>query len=399
MAFWAVKQIDQCEQESIRSGCFCLPEFRSSKKKSTKDSESNTKLLTSISSEKSSTGSVSKVTGTESDSWDSNSKKQLRSTENDVQSNRSLLMSSCLRVPKTGEREAETISVSTRNLRRFSYKELEIATNCFDKSKLVSHPSFKLYRGTLATGETVYVRRLSGVSDNRFRKAVESQSQLEHENLLCISGFADDQGEQILVSEPAYHGTLADHLHDISGCSLPWNSRISIAIGIARAVTYLLWRQNPPIIHQDLRPQNIFLGDNFVPKVANYSSPYQYSDMYVKVRSWEYYDPESLSQEQTETCNVYSFGVILLQLLTGKPTHDPRTKENLVNRAMRYQNKVQDGNFEAVRLKLDPFIIEESVVQLEACWNLALRCVGKNHDERPTMEEIVESLEDFQEHG
>lgn len=105
-----------------------------------------------------------------------------------------------------------------------------------------------------------------------------------------------------------------------------------------------------------------------------------------------------MSQVQTEYCNVYSFGVILLQLLTGRPTHESGTRKSLVDRVRKHQQKAEDGNFEAMRPLIDGVIANESAAVLQAVMNLALRCVGKDRDDRPTMEEVVEALQNLIEH-
>ncbi|KAG6545958.1 hypothetical protein Mapa_012619 [Marchantia paleacea] len=412
MAIRKVDRVKESSQVVNETRCFCLPgDFGIGFRLKGKCSDSDPSIATqskSRSSSYQSTGSVFKSKGSDSDSPNSSSKlirssfqsagSHFWSKGSDGDSPSSLSIIPCLRVPETEEGDSVHSSVPLRKLRCFAYKDLENATKCFNECNLLRHAPYKVYKGTLPSGEVVYVRRLSDVDSSRFQREIETQSRLEHENLACLVGFSDDQGEQLLVSEALGNGTLEDHLQGPSGCSLAWNTRFGIALGVARAIAYLHWKQDPPIIHEDLRPSNIFLGDDFVAKVANYTPPCQCCEFVAIARSWEYHDPESVSQQQTEYCNVYSFGVILLQLLTGRPTHDSGTKKSLVHRVRKHQQEAEDGNFEAMRPLIDRLIANESAAVLKAVMNLALRCVGRDRDDRPTMEEVVEALQNLIEH-
>lgn len=158
-------------------------------------------------------------------------------------------------------------------VRLFSYEELEEATNNFDPSKELGDGGFgTVYYGKLKDGRSVAVKRLF---DNNFKRAEQFKNEVEiltglrHPNLVALFGCSSKQSRDLLlVYEYVANGTLADHLHGTKAnpSSLPWSTRLKIAVETASALKYL---HASEIIHRDVKTNNILLDQNFNVKVSN----------------------------------------------------------------------------------------------------------------------------------
>ncbi|KAK9690604.1 hypothetical protein RND81_09G140300 [Saponaria officinalis] len=229
----------------------------------------------------------------------------------------------------------------------FSYRELCIATGMFNGANKIGEGGFgKVFKGRLETGEIVAIKQLNheGLQGSQeFIIEVLMLSLLHHPNLMSLKGYCTDGDEKLLVYEYMPKGSLEDHLFDLSHDKIPldWNTRIKIAVGTARGLEYLHCTANPPVIYRDLKSANILLDNDFNPRLSDFGlaklGPVG-DNTHVSTRvmgTYGYCAPEyAMSGKLALKSDIYSLGVVLLELITGRKAIDPnrcRAEQNLVN--------------------------------------------------------------------
>ncbi|KAL0348173.1 UNVERIFIED_CONTAM: putative leucine-rich repeat receptor-like protein kinase [Sesamum angustifolium] len=292
-----------------------------------------------------------------------------------------------------------------KGARCFSFDELKKCTDNFSEMNEIGHGGYgKVYRGTLPNGQLVAVKRAQQGSSQggmEFATEIELLSRVHHKNLVSLLGFCFDQGEQMLVYEYIINGSLKDGLTGRTGIRLDWMRRLRIALGAARGVHYLHELADPPIIHRDIKPNNILLDERLNAKVADFglSRPMgeqERSHVTTEVKGTAgYFDPEYyMTQQLTQKSDVYSFGVVLLELLTARrPIEKGKYIVNEVKQAM---DKTKDMyNLEAI---LDPIVASNTVPgSVEKVVDLALKCIQEPGFNRPTMGEVLKEIENIME--
>ncbi|KAH0731789.1 hypothetical protein KY289_002977 [Solanum tuberosum] len=211
--------------------------------------------------------------------------------------------------------------------RFFSFEELKKWTNNFSETNDIGCGGYgKVYRGTLPNGELVAIKRAlqgSAQGAREFKSEIELLSRIHHKNVVGLAGFCFDQAEQMLVYEYIPNGTLKDGLSGKTGIRLDWMRRLNIAIGAARGLQYLHDLVSPPIIHRDIKSNNILLDGNLNAKVADFGlSRFLGEKGHITTQvkgTMGYMDPEYyMTNQLTEKSDVFSFGVVLLEIVTGK---------------------------------------------------------------------------------
>ncbi|KAI3762142.1 hypothetical protein L1987_52565 [Smallanthus sonchifolius] len=258
--------------------------------------------------------------------------------------------------------------------------------------------------GSLPNGQLIAIKRAQTGSSQggiEFKNEIELLSRVHHKNVVGLVGFCFDQGEQILVYEYIVNGTLKDSLSGRSGIRLDWTRRLKIALGAAKGLQYLHDHADPPIIHRDIKSDNILLDERLVAKVADFglSKPLSDADtthVTTKVKgTMGYVDPEYyLTQQLTEKSDTYSFGVVMLELITAKnPIEKGQYIVRGVKEAMNKSKELYD-----LHEVLDPTIgLSSQLKGLERFVDLALRCVEQLGYQRPAMSEVVKELESIME--
>ncbi|XP_009601565.2 LEAF RUST 10 DISEASE-RESISTANCEUS RECEPTOR-LIKE PROTEIN KINASE-like 1.2 isoform X2 [Nicotiana tomentosiformis] len=285
----------------------------------------------------------------------------------------------------------------------FDYNELQEATSNFDSNKELGEGGFgTVYKGKLRDGRVVAVKRLYENNYKRveqFRNEVKLLTRLHHRNLVTLYGCTSRHSrELLLVYEYIPNGTVADHLHGehTKPGSLSWNTRMSIAVETASALTYL---HNSDVIHRDVKTNNILLDNNFCVKVADFGLSRLFPTDATHVSTAPqgtpgYVDPQYHECYQlTSKSDVYSFGVVLIELISSLPAVDisrHRYEINLSNMAI---NKIQSN---ALHELADPslgFDSNEKVkLMITAVAELAFQCLQNDRDLRPSMQEVLKSL-------
>ncbi|XP_030946984.1 probable leucine-rich repeat receptor-like protein kinase At5g49770 isoform X7 [Quercus lobata] len=158
--------------------------------------------------------------------------------------------------------------------KRFSFEELKKYTNNFSEANSIGSGGYgKVYRGTLPTGQLIAIKRAQSDSMQgglEFKTEIELLSRVHHKNLVSLLGFCFEQGEQMLVYEYIPNGTLMGSVSGKSGIRLDWMGRLKVTLGAARGLVYLHEHANPPIIHRDIKSNNILLDESFNAKVADF---------------------------------------------------------------------------------------------------------------------------------
>lgn len=238
--------------------------------------------------------------------------------------------------------------------RSFTFRQLAVATTNFRETNLIGEGGFgRVYKGRLETGEAVAVKQLNreGVQGSKeFLVEVLMLSMLRHPNLVTLYGYCAEGDERLLVYEYMPQGSLEDHLFDLPPHKQPleWNTRVKIAVGAAKGLTYLHEVANPPVIYRDMKAGNILLDDDFEPKLSDFGlaklGPVG-DKTHVSTRvmgTYGYCAPDyAMSGKLTTKSDVYSFGVLLLELLTGRRAFDSSktgAEQNLLTWARPYLN-------------------------------------------------------------
>ncbi|KAE8039439.1 hypothetical protein FH972_011850 [Carpinus fangiana] len=299
-------------------------------------------------------------------------------------------------------RRLSKASMKIDGVKDFTYGEMAMATNNFNSSTQVGQGGYgKVYKGILADGTVVAIKRAQEGSlqgEKEFLTEIELLSRLHHRNLVSLIGYCDEEGEQMLVYEFMPNLTLRDQLSAKSKEPMSFDMRLGIALGSAKGILYLHTEANPPIFHRDIKASNILLDSNYTAKVADFGlsrrAPVSIEgDMPAHVSTVVkgtpgYLDPEYfLTLQLTDKSDVYSLGVVFLELLTGmQPISHGKNIVREVNVA--YQSGMIFGIIDG-RMGSYP---SDSVVKF---LSLALKCCQDETDARPSMAEVVRELENI----
>ncbi|XP_030527333.1 probable serine/threonine-protein kinase PBL21 [Rhodamnia argentea] len=230
--------------------------------------------------------------------------------------------------------------------RSFTFRELATATRNFKEVNLIGEGGFgKVYKGRLETGEVVAIKQLNHDGLQGFQEFIVEVlmlSLLHHSNLVTLFGYCTDGDQRLLVYEFMPMGSLEDHLFDLDPGIAPlnWSTRMKVAVGAARGLEYLHCKANPPVIYRDLKSANILLDNYFNPKLSDFGlaklGPVG-DNTHVSTRvmgTYGYCAPEyAMSGKLTLKSDIYSFGVVLLELITGRKAIDCTKKpgeQNLI---------------------------------------------------------------------
>ncbi|KAL8117881.1 hypothetical protein AgCh_015679 [Apium graveolens] len=261
-----------------------------------------------------------------------------------------------------------------------------------------------VYRGTLTDGQEVAVKVRSATSTQgtrEFNNELNLLSAIRHDNLVPLLGCCYEKDQQILVYPFMSNGSLQDRLYGEAARrkTLDWPTRLSIALGAARGLTYLHTFSGRCVIHRDVKSSNILMDQSMNAKVADfgfskYAPQEGDSAASLEVRGTAgYLDPEYYStQHLTAKSDVFSFGVVLLEIISGREplnVQRPRSEWSLVEWAKPY---IRNSRIDEI---VDPNI--KGAYHAEAMWRVvevALHCIETFSAYRPSMVDIVRELED-----
>ncbi|KAL6603208.1 hypothetical protein ACP70R_043569 [Stipagrostis hirtigluma subsp. patula] len=275
------------------------------------------------------------------------------------------------------------------------------ATNNFDQQNIVGCGGNGLvYRAELPNGSKLAIKKLNGemcLMEREFTAEVEALSMAQHENLVPLWGYCIQGSSRLLIYSFMENGSLDDWLHnkDEANSFLDWSTRLKIAQGASRGLSYIHNTCKPRIVHRDIKSSNILLDREFKAYVADFGLsrlilPCNTHVTTELVGTLGYIPPEyGQAWVATLRGDIYSFGVVLLELLTGKRPVQVLTKsKELVQwvREMRSQGKDIEVLDPALRGRGHD---EQMLKVLE----VACKCINHNPCMRPTIQEVVSCLD------
>ncbi|XP_039163550.1 proline-rich receptor-like protein kinase PERK9 [Eucalyptus grandis] len=287
----------------------------------------------------------------------------------------------------------------------FSYEELGKATNGFSSQNLLGEGGFgAVYKGFLPDGREIAVKQLKvggGQGDREFKAEVEIISRIHHRHLVSLVGYCIADTRRLLVYDYVPNNTLYFHLHVEGRPVLEWATRVKIAAGAARGLAYLHEDCHPRIIHRDIKSSNILLDNNFEARVSDFGLAKLAldADTHITTRvmgTFGYMAPEyATSGKLTEKSDVFSYGVVLLELITGRKPVDasqPLGDESLVEWARPLLSHALDNEeFEGLAdPKLERNYVEAEMFRM---MEAAAACVRHSAAKRPRMGQIVRAFD------
>ncbi|KAJ4704886.1 Serine/threonine protein kinase [Melia azedarach] len=291
-----------------------------------------------------------------------------------------------------------------QNFRVFTYNELRDATQWFSRSNKVGEGSFgSVYKGRLRDGSIVAVKVLSVElesmrGEKEFASELAALSTVKHENLVTLQGCCIDGASRYLVYEYMENNSLAHILlgGEHNRMKFNWETRLKISLGIARGLVHLHEEVEPHIVHRDIKASNILIDQNFTPKVSDFglSKLLRDNTSHISTRvagTLGYLAPEyAVSGHLTRKSDVYGFGVLLLEIISGRPVvcFDLEEGEQyLVQKAW----EAYESN-DLLRL-VDP-TLEGNYSEEEAdrFLKVGLLCVQENVRLRPSMSTAIKML-------
>ncbi|XP_031271410.1 cysteine-rich receptor-like protein kinase 10 [Pistacia vera] len=281
----------------------------------------------------------------------------------------------------------------------YTWTEIEAATNCFSiENKLGQGGYGPVYKGVLPDGQEIAVKKLSETSTQgfgEFKNEVILTAKLQHVNLVGILGYCTDKEEHMLIYEYLKNRSLDYYLFDrCSQLTLNWKKQVHIIEGITQGLFYLQEYSRFTIIHRDLRASNVLLDENMKPKISDFGMARAFAKSNLEsntgkiVETFGYVPPEYLEMGIYSTkSNVYSFSVLLLEIMSGKKVSILYATENGKLNLLEYAYELwKDGkNMEFMDPSLDD---TDSSCKLKRCLQIALLCVHKNPDDRPSILEV-----------
>ncbi|KAA8547077.1 hypothetical protein F0562_003506 [Nyssa sinensis] len=286
--------------------------------------------------------------------------------------------------------------------RLFSYQELLLATSSFMPEKMVGKGgSSQVYRGCLPDGTELAVKILKPSEDmiKQFVSEVEIITTLNHKSVISLFGFCFEENKLLLVYDFLSRGSLEENLHGYrkNVIAFGWEDRYKVALGVAEALDYLHNGAAEPIIHRDVKSSNILLSDDFKPQLSDFGLAVKGSSNCYPMTctdvagTFGYLAPEYFMHgKMNDKIDVYAFGVVLLELLSGRRPIDnehPKGQESLVMWAY----PILKGG--KVSQLLDPSLGSDyDKDQIERVVLAATLCVRRAPQSRPQISLIVKLL-------
>ncbi|CAL5189907.1 unnamed protein product [Lathyrus oleraceus] len=288
-----------------------------------------------------------------------------------------------------------------------SIQVLRSVTNNFSEKNILGQGGFgTVYKGELHDGTRIAVKRMecgaiAGKGASEFKSEIAVLTKVRHRHLVALLGYCLDGNEKLLVYEYMPQGTLSRYIFnwpDEGLEPLAWNRRLIIALDVARGVEYLHSLAHQSFIHRDLKPSNILLGDDMRAKVADFGlvrlAPEGKASIETRIAgTFGYLAPEyAVTGRVTTKVDVFSFGVILMELITGRKALDESQPEDSMHLVAWFRRMYLDKD--SFRKSIDPTIDinEETLASIHTVAELAGHCSAREPYQRPDMGHAVNVL-------
>lgn len=260
-----------------------------------------------------------------------------------------------------------------------------------------------VYKTVMGNGRAVAIKKLmvSNLvkSQEDFEKEVQLLGKMKHPNLVSLKGYYWTPELQLLIYDYVTNGSLYSRLHDKShpNASLDWKTRFKIALGTARGLAHLHQACRPPVIHYNIKSSNVLLDEDFNPRISDYglAKLLPMLDRYILSSKFQgalgYVAPEFACQSLriNEKCDVYGFGVLLLELITGSRPVE-YMEDDVVIMCDYVRSLLDQGN---VMSCIDPNLHNYSEEEIMPMIKLGLICTSQVPSSRPSMAEVVQILD------
>lgn len=296
---------------------------------------------------------------------------------------------------------------------KLPYQLLKQVTNDFHEERFIGSGTFgKVYKGVSENGAQIAVKvlhNISGPDDKEFHKEFDNLRGLKHPNIVELVGFCNESEEELVVFEGkqvvaerlrmalcfeyVHNGSLQKRISD-ANMGFNWHTRYRIIKGICEGLMYLHQGLEYPVMHFDLKPDNILLDKNMIPKIADFGLAKLFGEENTKrtmnsVGTCGYWPPEYIKHQIiSKEFDIFSLGVIIVKIMTGHEGYtciaDMTTCKFVKHVHENWRNKLCQ--------KLSHTSLEVYCNQVKRCIELALDCLKSNRQERPTMQDIVSSL-------
>ncbi|XP_057998740.1 serine/threonine-protein kinase ZRK1 isoform X2 [Hevea brasiliensis] len=294
-------------------------------------------------------------------------------------------------------------------IRSFSIQELNNATNNYDPNqRFAMYRTYKMYKGFLQDRPVIVKKYANNENflERSINEIVFASQMSAHKNVLKLLGCCLESPIPILVFVYAEMGILDHYILKYKQRAdlrpLSWKNRLKIAVDVANVIAYLHTAFPRPIVHRDIKSVNILLDEDYRAKLSGFSSSISIPEGKTHIvtepvmGTLGYLDPEYLSEGKfNEKADVFGFGVLLLELLTGKAPYDPPDNDQDLP-VVKFFEKCMEENEKLDKL-MDPIIIEEGTwsgkeQQLKAYARLALQCVCIPSENRPEITDVGKQL-------
>ncbi|KAL6596992.1 hypothetical protein ACP70R_047126 [Stipagrostis hirtigluma subsp. patula] len=292
----------------------------------------------------------------------------------------------------------------------------EITNNFSDKHLLGKGGFGNVYKGVVQNGDVIAVKKLTltmpGIQDRQFQNEICHLMKLKHPNIVQLVGYCSEtestlvqhdgkyvlaeKSERLICLEYLPNGSLHKYLSDESS-GLDWDTRYKIIEGICYGLHYLHeeWKVNTPIIHMDLKPPNILLDDNMVPKIADFGLSRLFGEEQTRTCTTScegtlgYMAPEYINRGIiTKKLDIFSLGVIIVEIMTGHKEYPYETEvsfQKFIQLVIKnWRNRLERSSSYASR--------DIDCQQIKRCIQIGLMCVKLNWEERPTTGQIIKML-------
>ncbi|KAL1206341.1 Protein MALE DISCOVERER 1 [Cardamine amara subsp. amara] len=272
----------------------------------------------------------------------------------------------------------------------------ELETACEDFSNIIeAFDGYTVYKGTLSSGVEVAVastailetKEWTRAMEMTYRRRIDTMSRVNHKNFVNLIGYCeeDEPFNRMMVFEYAPNGTLLEHLHDKEMEHLDWGARMRIIMGTAYCLQYM-HELNPPIAHSKLVSSGIYLTDDYAAKLGMVPFCGQTGLKPRKPISGDL-DQSSLPLPPEPETNVYSFGVLMLEIISGKLS-DSDEEGSIIKWVSKYLENDKLGDM------IDPTLTTFKEEELEVICDVARHCLRIDQSQRPTMKDVVEQLKE-----
>ncbi|KAI7731034.1 hypothetical protein M8C21_033112 [Ambrosia artemisiifolia] len=296
---------------------------------------------------------------------------------------------------------SQAVQLVGRETRRFGIDELSLATKNFSDKSLIGEGKFgEVYKGLLHDGMLVAIKRRLALPTQEFIQEARYLVSIQHRNIVTLLGYCQESGQQILVYEYVPNGSVSIHLYGaghVTKEKLEFKHRLSIALGAAKGLAHL-HSLSPRLAHKDFKTANVLVDENFIAKVADAgvrnflglgdsagpSSQTRIDEIFLAPEVQEF-------RRFSEKSDIYSFGVFLLELVSGQEAAELLSSSSNQNIVEWVHNHQEAGTISSI---IDPRIGNSFTTEgMEEYIHLITRCVEVSSERRPAMSHVVNELD------